>query len=312
MYSTVRVRHWWKEVTESTQHWTEFLGQTDYDVFLEEYADTYYHLEKQVFSGVKVAHDIQKILLKDGSKGWVNNRKYPIRDDQGDIIGLFGIARDITERQLAEESLRIAATIFESQEAMMVTDVNNVILRVNRAFTNITGYSPEDVVGQTPRLFKSGKHNKSFYSAMWQSLNDIGNWEGEVWIKNKSGDICPEYLSITVVRDNDGMLTNYVATYSDIIVSQAAADEIQRLSFYDTLTHQPNRRLLLCRLNRALAASARSMKHGVLLFLDLDHFKTINDTLGPNIGDLLLQHVAARLTACVRESDTVARFGGAR
>lgn len=537
------------EITESTQHWSDLIGMTDYDVFAEEYADIYYRLEKQVFAGVQVAHDIQETLNQDGSKGWINNRNYPIRNEAGEIIGLFGIARniteqklaeqalrdseaslresqliaglgdyvldiqsglwtsseildqilgidaqydrtekgwdalihpedrpkakhylrrrfaakcptydreyriirqtdqavryirglgrlvldeqgqplrmhgtiqdvtssrqellaekrailgnrligiitvkdqkvvwanaafeamlgyapdelvgvptlrfyanvddyqasidhegiahalqefvrkdgrriwvdmstarlhqeaseslwalvDVTERKLAENDLRIAATAFESQEGMLVTDANNNILRVNRAFTNITGYSSEEVVGQQPRMFNSGQHDVSFFVRMWECINNAGVWEGEILNRRKNGEVYPEYLTITAVKNTEGMVTNYVATLTDITERKQAADEIRHLAFYDSLTHLPNRRLLLNRLNHALAASARSGRAGALLFLDLDHFKILNDTLGHATGDLLLQQVSARLSACVREGDTVARLGG--
>jgi diguanylate cyclase (GGDEF)-like protein/PAS domain S-box-containing protein len=547
-------------ITAPTEHWTDLLGLTDYDVFAEEYADIYYRLEKQVFSGVLLAHEEQETLDNKGNKGWIDNRKYPIKNEQGEIVGLFGIARDITERKLMEDELkasearfrtlvensplciheldrlgkltsinragilmlgaevesavvgrpylgavcvsdqenveellinayagqashfefkasgpsgqifkscfvpiinseglveklmgiteditsrkqaeralseseklyrslfenmlngfaycqmifeqdqpqdfiylnvnnafetltglknvvgkrvsevipgirqmdahlfeiygrvslsgrperfeiylsalqqwflisvyspekgyfvvvfdviterkkiesdlRIAATVFESQEGMLISDANNVILRVNRAFTRITGYSAEEVIGKNPRILQSGRQDTVFYAAMWQSINDTGAWEGEVWNRRKSGEIFPEHLTITAVKDQDGSVTNYVATLFDITLSKAAADEIEHLAFYDPLTGLPNRRLLMDRLKPALASSHRSGRKCALLFIDLDNFKMLNDTLGHDFGDLLLQQVAERLTSCVREVDTVARLGG--
>lgn len=552
-------------ITEPTEHWTDLLGLTDYDVFAEEYADIYYRLEKQVFSGILLAHEEQETLDNKGNKGWVDNRKYPIKNEQGEIIGLFGIARDITERKCMEDKLkasearfrslvensplciheldrrgkltsinragvlmlgaknentvlgqpylgavhvsdqenveallikayagqtshfefkvsgssgqifkscfvpiinnkgiveklmgitediterkqaqdalkqgadrnemllnsvaegiygvdmqgnctfinsaglhllgyqneseligkhmhelihhshpdgshhssaecrlyaclkshtnvhvddelfwrkdgssfpvdywsrptmqngkhgavitflditerkkieadlRIAATVFESQEGMLVSDANNVILRVNRAFTRITGYSAEEVIGKNPRVLQSGRQNTVFYTAMWQSINDTGVWEGEIWNRRKNGEIFPEHLTITAVKDHEGLVTNYVATLFDITLSKAAADEIEHLAFYDPLTGLPNRRLLIDRLKPALASSHRSGRKCALLFIDLDNFKTLNDTLGHDFGDLLLKQVAERLTSCVREVDTVARLGG--
>lgn len=232
------------------------------------------------------------------------------RDGNGNVLGIFAAARDITDRRKAESELRIAATAFESQEGMFVTDANKIILRINHAFTNITGYTAEDVAGQTPRLLSSGRHNAVFYSAMWDSINSTGAWEGEIWNRRKSGEIYPEHLSITAVKDVDGIVTNYVASLTDITSKKAAAEEIQSLAFYDPLTLLPNRRLLVDRLKQALAFSQRSGQGGALLFLDLDHFKTLNDTLGHNIGDLLLKQVAERLTTCLRKIDTAARLGG--
>lgn len=234
----------------------------------------------------------------------------PYRDDKGKVLGVFAAARDITERKKTEADLRIAATAFESQEGMLVSDANNVILRVNGAFTKITGYSADEVIGKNPRILQSGRQDTIFYAAMWKSINDTGSWEGEVWNRRKNGEIFPERLTITAVKNQDGLVTNYVATLFDITLSKAAADKIEHLAFYDPLTGLPNRRLLLDRLKPALASSHRNDKKGALLFIDMDNFKTLNDTLGHDFGDLLLQQVAERLTSCVREVDTVARLGG--
>lgn len=220
------------------------------------------------------------------------------------------LSRDITQRKLAEADLKVAATSFESQEGMMITDANNRILRVNQAFSAITGYSNEEVVGLSPHLLSSDHHDENFYDAMWESIRQTGGWEGEVWNKRKNGEIYPEYLTITAVLDAAGHVTNYVAAFDDITERKAAIEAIKNLAFYDPLTKLPNRRLLLDRLQQSLASSARSRRQGALLFIDLDNFKTLNDTLGHDIGDLLLQQVALRLTGSVREGDTVARLGG--
>jgi diguanylate cyclase (GGDEF)-like protein/PAS domain S-box-containing protein len=208
------------------------------------------------------------------------------------------------------EELCVAATAFETQEGMVVTDADSKILRVNHAFTEITGYNKDEVIGQSPRILSSGRHDKHFYEEMWRSVHRTGKWEGEIWNRRKNGEIYPERLVITAVKNHSGKIVNYVATLSDISVSRAASEEIRHLAFYDHLTRLPNRRLLIDRLRHALIFSARSGKKGALLFLDLDNFKTLNDTLGHDIGDLLLQQVALRTEACVRDGDTVARLGG--
>lgn len=217
---------------------------------------------------------------------------------------------DITEIKLAELELRVAATVFDSQEGMMVTDVNNVILKVNEAFTHITGYTAAEVVGRTPRLLRSGRHDEEFYAGIWARIHGAGAWQGEIWNRQKNGDVSPVWLTITTVKNKDGVITHYVATLTDITTRKAAEDEMQMLAFYDPLTRLPNRRLLLDRLQRAIATSARTRRHCALMFIDLDNFKALNDNFGHDIGDLLLQKIAQRFVICVREGDTVARMGG--
>ncbi len=218
--------------------------------------------------------------------------------------------QDITERKRAESELRIAATAFEVQEGILVTDVHSRILKVNAALTRITGYPAEECIGMTPRIFSSGRQDQRFYQEMWERINAAGRWEGEIWNRRKNGETYPARLSITAVRDAEGSVTNYVANVADITTSLAAAEEIRDLAFYDTLTHLPNRRLFLDRLHQAMASSARSGQKGALLLLDLDNFKTINDTLGHDMGDSLLEQVAERISHTLRDGDTVARLGG--
>ena len=242
---------------------------------------------------------------------WIDMTCAPFKDEAaGQVRGGIGIVQDITERKQAEMELHISAIAFESQQGMMITDENSAILRVNKAFTQITGYSVEEVTGVTPQILSSGNHDISFYEDMWESVKNKGTWEGEIWNRRKNGEIYPEHLTITAVPNADGNIMNYVGTLMDITLSKEAEEEIKNLAFYDSLTGLPNRRLLLDRLNHALAVSSRSGKKGAVLFLDLDNFKNLNDTLGHDTGDLLLQQVAKRLESCVREDDTVARLGG--
>ncbi len=248
---------------------------------------------------------------KDTGETWIWSYNYgPIRDSHGVIVGTVVTGHDITERKQTEYQLRIAATVFESQQGMIVIDVDGNILQVNRAFTSITGFSAEEAIGKNLHLLSSDQHDKAFYTAMWDCINDTGGWEGKVWNQRKDGEIYPVHLIITAVKDKDGNLTNYVATLTDISMSMAAEQEIEQLAFYDPLTGLPNRRLFTDRLHQAFASSARSGHDGALLYIDLDNFKTVNDTLGHCMGDLLLQEVATRLRYCVREGDTVARLGG--
>lgn len=218
---------------------------------------------------------------------------------------------DITARRLAEEQLRIAAMAFESHRGIVIVDANNVIVGINRAFTNLTGYSLEDVAGKPPSMFSSGRHDQAFYQRMWQSIKEKHYWEGEIWNRRKNGKIYAEWLSISVVRLADGRLSHYVSAYSNITErSDDASAEIHRLAYYDPLTTLPNRRLLHDRLGQALAAAARSGRYGAILFLNLDHFKKVNDTRGHASGDAQLVEVALRLCRCVHADDTVARWSG--
>jgi len=241
---------------------------------------------------------------------WAEMTCAPFRDGKGKIVGGIAIVHDISSRKQAEAELRIAATAFQSQEGMQITDADCTILRVNSAFTDIIGYTAADVIGKNPRMLSSGKHNTAFFAAMWESINSAGTWEGEIQNRRKNGEIFPAYLNITAVKDKSGSVTNYVATLTDITLKSEAAEKIKHLAFYDHITGLPNRRLLTDRLHQALSSSARSGREGALLFIDLDNFKDVNDTLGHDIGDLLLQQVAQRLVSCMREGDTVARMGG--
>jgi len=231
-------------------------------------------------------------------------------NDAGRAVKMVGINEDITERQRAEQDLRIAATAFETQDGMLVTDQSQVILRVNRSFTRLTGYSAEEAVGKTPAILRSGRQDEEFYRRLWEALAQDKYWEGEIWNRRKNGDIYPEWLTISAVSGPDGGVTNYVGIFSDITERKAAEEQIHSLAFYDPLTQLPNRRLLLDRFGQAQLASVRRKNYGAVLFLDLDNFKQLNDTQGHEVGDLLLVEVAQRLLACVRAEDTVARLGG--
>ncbi len=217
----------------------------------------------------------------------------PQFNDRGEFTGYLGVGRDITQQKQVEADLRIAAAAFESQEAMMVTDANSVILRINQAFTDITGYSASEVIGKTPSFLSSGRHDRDFYRDMWDAINREGVWKGEIWDRRKNGEVYPKWLTISAVRDCHGTVTHYIGTHHDITEQKKTEEKIQELAFFDSLTGLPNRTLLRDRLKQAMAACNRNACMGALLFLDLDHFKTLNDTLGHDKGDLLLQQEIA-------------------
>lgn len=315
----------WNITTDDAQYsrrWKEMLGYEEHEVMPtnQEWADRVHpddksyvnHTMQNYLAGKSDVYVVEyRLRCKDGSYKWILGRGMVVaRDSEGKPLRMIGTHTDITERKEAEHQLRIAATAFESFEGLMVTDANKVILRVNQAFTSITGYSAEELVGQNASSRKSGLQNAEFYQAMWESIDQTGKWSGELLNRRKNGEIYPEHLTITAVKDLNGQVTNYVGSSADISVAKAASEKIENLAFFDPLTKLPNRRLFADRLAQALANSTRSGSHGALLFLDLDHFKTLNDTLGHDYGDLLLKLVAERLTCCVREGDTVARLGG--
>ena len=220
------------------------------------------------------------------------------------------LARDISDRVALELDQRIAAIAFESQQGMLVTDAQTRIIKANRAFSAITGYSEAEVLGQPTRILGSGHQGAEFYQQMWKALYESGGWQGEIWNRRKSGEAFPEWLTISAVHDAKGRLTNYVASLTDISERKDAEEKIQHLAFYDPLTNLPNRRLMRQRLEQALVVCRREQHYAALIFLDLDDFKNVNDLYGHQIGDGMLCQVAERLRHALRERDTVARFGG--
>ncbi len=269
---------------------------------------------KQLWQTITAGHEWRgqfQNRRKDGSNYWESATISPLRGEDGMITHFIAIKEDITARKLAEDQLLMSATVFDTtNEGIMVTDENNIIVTVNPAFCRITGYMSSEVVGQKPSILASGRHAAEFYEELWQQLKERGFWTGEIWNRRKDGSIYPEWLSITAIRDDKGNIKEHVAVFSDITQRKEDEEQIRYQAEYDALTGLPNRSLLFDRLKQAISFARREQSKLALLFLDLDLFKTVNDSLGHVVGDELLQHVARRLLKAIRESDTVARFGG--
>ena len=226
-------------------------------------------------------------------------------------LHLERLERAETERREREEALKLAGVVLETvDEGVVVTDAHNRIVSVNPGFTEITGYPQEEVLGRTPKLLSAGTHSADFYRSMWETLRNTGSWKGEVLNRKKSGEFYVEWLSIKQLRDEHGAVSHYVGVFSDISERKASEERMHHLAHSDALTGLANRMLLTDRIHQALSKARRDRKRAAVLFFDLDRFKPVNDQLGHDVGDLLLQQVAQRVLACVRESDTVARLGG--
>jgi diguanylate cyclase (GGDEF)-like protein/PAS domain S-box-containing protein len=290
----------------------EIIGKNDYQLIWKEKAESYRDDDRQVInSGIPMLNYEEPQTTPDGKTTWLRTSKVPLCDDTLGTIGVLGIYQDITEQKQNEDNMRLAATIYKSSnEAIMVTDKNNQIMAINPAFTRITGYELSDIEGKNPRIFQSGRHSKSFYQQMWHDLLKKSYWQGEIWDRHKRGSIHAKWLNISTIRHSDGSIYCFVAQFSDITEKKQKDELILTQANYDQLTGLPNRNLFKDRLDKEIKKSQRNGLSMSLLFLDLDHFKAINDTLGHDKGDELLKEVALRLLSCVRETDTVARLGG--
>ena len=266
---------------------------------------------KEAFSKRETFSAEYRFLHPDGKLIWVKGEALVELDDKDQFMGYVGTVTDITAIKASEEHLRMAATVFEhTREGIMVTDSASRILSVNRAFSDITLYEPAEVIGKTPNLLESGRHDAHFFHNMWRSLETEGYWQSEIWNRRKNGDIYPQLLSISVIKDRDGQVQNYVGIFADITNLKASEARLEFLAHHDPLTTLPNRLRLISNLEHAIQVAQRESKQLALLMLDLDRFKDVNDSFGHLAGDELLQHIAKRLTRRLRGADTVARLGG--
>jgi len=289
----------------------DLIGKSPYDIAPAELAEQYVAADQALFSQPGSQIYEGPVRYADGSLREVVFHKATFTRPDGTLSGLVGFMLDITERKRMEERLQQAATVFDSSaEGVTITAIDGSIVAVNRAFTEITGYSEAEVIGRNPSLLQSDRQDENFYREMWCTLLANGRWQGEIWNKSKDGRIFPEWLTISTVKDSAGTATHYVGVFSDITAIKTAHEQLNHLAHHDPLTGLPNRLLLEDRLAIALEHARRNKTGLAVLFVDLDRFKNINDSLGHQVGDDVLREVAARFSTLKRASDTVARLGG--
>ncbi|MBK1718212.1 EAL domain-containing protein [Thiocystis violacea] len=302
---------WWnKRVEEVTGRSEEQLRHHDFtDFFLAEdapkLADSIGQALERGYSEVEA-----RAKTVQGLRSYRYNG-VPVRDPSGEIIGIAGVGQDISEHLRDQARLRLAATVLENtREGVVVTDAPGRIVAINHAFSEITGYTEAEALNSTSNLLKSGRHERVFYQALWASIMQTGHWQGEIWNRRKNGEIFPAWLTISTVRNERGEVTNYVGVLSDISQVKQSEARLEHLAHYDPLTDLPNRLLLNSRLEHAIHRARRNRDKVAVLFIDLDRFKHVNDSLGHPVGDELLQAVARRLDERMRSEDTLARLGG--
>jgi len=289
----------------------ELAGRTDSELFDTKNSENSNRREREVLTLGKAYRNEEWSQYPDGRKVLLDTLKTPFYGPDGEVLGLIGISRDITGREHAEEKLRQAATVFQSaNESIMITGADGIIAAVNQAFTRIMGFSEEEVLGENPRKLRSGRHDEAFYQAMWDAIKEEGSWHGQIWNQRKDGSVVPGWQTISAVKDESGKVTHYVGVFADISDFKRSQAQLDHLAHHDPLTNLPNRLLFVDRLEHALDKARRDNSLCALLFLDLDRFKKINDTLGHPAGDEVLQIMSRRLRKSVRASDTVARLGG--
>ena len=289
--------------------------EASYESFLNAIHPDDRDMVNQVYSDSvknKTSYEIEhRLLMPDGRIKYVQERGVTKYNDQGAAVYSYGSVQDITQKKLDEKRLRQWASIFESTiEAVVITDTDQKIVDVNRAYTEITGYSKQEVLGRKPNIRRSERHDQAFYKAMWDSISTSGAWSGEIWNRTKTGELSPEWHSISTIYDENGQVINYVGVFTDISVLKRSEEKLEHLANHDPLTGLANRSLLMDRLDRTLKRLKREPCNLAVLFLDLDRFKKVNDTQGHPVGDILLQQAAERLQQTIRSSDTSGRLGG--
>jgi two-component system CheB/CheR fusion protein len=298
----------WKQVLALGED--EIIGKTDMQLLPANIAQQLRERDLAVMGSLQ-ACEVQLELLLSNGKRQLDASSFPIFADDGSVRFICTQAIDVTHKQQAEEQLRLAAKVFDrAGEAISVTNESDEIITVNAAFSTITGYAPDEVIGKRPYVLRSGRHDKAFYDAIKQAVATQGFWQGEMFNQRKNGEVFPEWLTINAVYGNDGAVQHYVYIFSDISAIKLSQRRIEYMATHDELTHLPNRTLLVDRLKHGIAQAARLHHKLAVLFIDLDNFKNINDSLGHDAGDELLKEAARRLQSCMRGADTLARLGG--
>ncbi len=288
----------------------DVIGRSHYEI-LPEVQESWREEHRRALSGEALPGDERHLERADGSVQWLRREIIPWRAGDGTVGGIIIFSVDITSQKENEERLQLAASLFtHAREGITITDPDGKILEVNEMFTRITGYTRDEVLGQNPRLLKSGLQSSEFYEEMWRTLIKEGHWSGEIWNKNKKGDAYAETLTITAVRDAGGKLLQYVALFSDITQIKKHAQQLEHLTHYDALTSLPNRALLGERLQQAMVRAKRRKQVLAVAYLDLDGFKGVNDKYGHDAGDRLLTSLSFNMKCALREGDTLARLGG--
>lgn len=292
--------------------WRDMIGKHDLEVFPEDTARIYYEEELPIFSGGQpLLEKIDPYYDAQGNKGWVSTNKWPVRDTDGVIVGLFGMSRDVTQQVEAQEKLSLAASVFtHAMEGILITTPDGTIVDVNAAFTRITGYEREEVIGLNPRILGSGRQDQDFYANLWDELIRLGHWSGEIWNRRKNGEPYAQMQTISAIRDDKGQTRHYVALFSDITAIKDYERELEHIAHYDALTQLPNRTLLADRLRQGMLQAVRRNQLLAVVYLDLDGFKEVNDHHGHQAGDRLLTVLSAEMKHALREGDTLARVGG--
>ncbi len=289
--------------TNQQSSWMDAIHSSEHDQFV--------HHWQACFARRDACTADFRLANATGEWRWIHHIGHPFFDDEDSFLGYICTLVDVTERRRAEDNLRVSAEVFEHAiEAIMITDANGCIEAVNPAFTKISGYLPEEAIGMSTRLLRSGFHDASYYHNLWHTVINTGHWQGEIVNRHKSGELFPVWLTITTIKDKVGNIVRMVGAFNEIAASRSSHEHLLHLAHHDTLTDLPNRLLFGARAEHSLERCAREGSRLAVLFIDLDNFKPVNDRLGHKSGDQLLRDVATRLNMALRGEDTIARFGG--